>query len=156
MNWAWVAGIFEGEGNINITKPQGNKRAKVRITIAMTDEDVIDRLLEVTGVGTKDERRVDEKNPKHSRIYFWRIGRREEVAEFLTAILPYLLSRRTAKAEEALNIIAENMAVRGLPVGVRHHNDKFIAQYHRTYLGIFATPEEAKQAYELARKELHG
>jgi hypothetical protein len=98
---AWVAGIFEGEGTINF--PRGDGYPSIRI--AMTDEDVVRRLREVTGVGTIITRTKLAK-AHHKQQWQWNVCARRDVARVLCAIAPLLGKRRrdrTAEAAERLS-----------------------------------------------------
>lgn len=98
---AWFAGLFEGEGSIEIAKNGG-----VRLCIRMTDLDVIERVDRMFP-GSNSIQAVVPKpvrpgfnQPKTQ--YAWRTGGEEPVTEVLTAILPYLGERRSERAREAL------------------------------------------------------
>jgi hypothetical protein len=144
MNYAWVAGIVEGEGWFS-----PSKNGSVRMTIGSTDRDVLENVQKVTGLGniSKPYYRENANKP----MYYWTLQRREDVKKVLLAIRPYMLSRRTAQIDECLKGIERLEARTGLPVGVRQYHNRYVAQYRRDYLGTFSTPEEAKEAYEKAR-----
>lgn len=90
---AWVAGIVEGEGSISWVGKQG-----VRVKVAMTDEDVVRRLLTYTGVGTVGGPYDGTNKPRWS----WYVGAKEDVWWLLMALLPWFGERRTARAIEAI------------------------------------------------------
>jgi ribosomal protein S27AE len=92
---AWAAGLFEGEGSIAIL---GNS---VRLHLAMTDEDTVYRFREIVGVGGICIRRIRRTQPLHT----WHLNKRADVERVLTLLLPWLSSRRTARAMEALGVI---------------------------------------------------
>jgi hypothetical protein len=103
-DWAWLAGLFEGEGTIGF-----NVGASVAVAIAMTDEDVlrtVDRLVPSPG-GLRYNAR-DKRNPRHKPQWSWRLSARDDVRTFLEGILPRLHGRRAARAQDALERLSRN------------------------------------------------
>jgi hypothetical protein len=98
-NLAWAAGIFEGEGCISASS-SGRKR--VRLSVNMTDEDVIRRLHAVMGVGDCYGPYVRPGKPS----WQWEVTSAEDVQAVLAAFWTFLCSRRKGKAEEAIRIAA--------------------------------------------------
>jgi hypothetical protein len=97
---AWVAGIVEGEGTISITS-QGTPFIKV----SMTDEDVVRRLRDWTGVGrfaTTHPPAWQEKGYK--RQYIWQVAKAADVLLVAEAIGPFLLGRRAARLAEIVPV----------------------------------------------------
>lgn len=95
LDWAWLAGIFEGEGCIGFTA-----RSSVSLSLTSTDKDVVDRCLEVTGVGTViEQKRQDRK--RHKRCWRWTIQKSDDVEVVISRIEDQLGLRRWAKAQEA-------------------------------------------------------
>lgn len=96
-DYVWLAGLFEGEGCIT-RSPTG-----VRLQIAMTDRDVIERvdtLFPMTN-GIYHRSFVSERKD----MYVWEITRAETVRKVLAAIGPHLGQRRTAKMHDALTYL---------------------------------------------------
>lgn len=89
MSIAWIAGIIEGEGCISVLQKREDYPV---ITVQMTDEDIITRLKNLTGVGTICI--VTKKDPKHKQPYKWTVCGRKNVARILLAIYPLMGSRR--------------------------------------------------------------
>lgn len=102
---AWLAGLFEGEGCFEI-----GRNGLVRLTIAMTDRDVIERidaLVPSNGISVRPSHTPVKGNGGKPRdIYAWRVSGPEKVTAVINAILPYLGKRRTARAREVLESIA--------------------------------------------------
>lgn len=94
LEWAWVAGIFEGEGCINFVR-----KNSVQLCISMTDKDVVERVVEITKVGSCRESRY--RKPGYKPYFRWSIGKVDEVLEFLDKVDLYLGKRRWKKAQEA-------------------------------------------------------
>jgi intein/homing endonuclease len=93
---SYLAGFFDGEGCISVSKFQGkNNRTPVyQLQVVIAQKvDVLAELCEIAGVGT-----VHIKRDKSGVDYLqWRMSPREGV-EFLKAVLPYL----RVKKEEAI------------------------------------------------------
>lgn len=87
---AWLAGLIEGEGCIrvhNIRNP--------RITVEMTDKDIIDRLQSITESGSIAKRK--KKQLHHKQAWTWSLCTREDVARVLLAIYPLMGERKKAQ-----------------------------------------------------------
>lgn len=95
---AWAAGIFEGEGCISHDRQARGTRRELKVV--MTDRDVIETLRAVTGVGRTGLRRP--AIPPRKATWHWIVSNWTEVDSTLRAFLPYLHSRRRAKALELL------------------------------------------------------
>lgn len=90
---AWIAGLFEGEGSITIVNNV------VRVTIQMTDLDILQRVQDVFGGRIYScSKQVDH----HKDSWKWTITSTKEALEFIQLIYPYLGNRRKTKADEAL------------------------------------------------------
>lgn len=122
-DFAWAAGLFEGEGCITIMKTKGRVKKDgtggeriyryPRLTMSLTDEDVLRRFGAIAG-GTI--RGPYHKNPKYKPIWYWQVGGEaaKKTAEFL---LPYLGTRRAARLFEVFG--AERVAsMAGFPTNV--------------------------------------
>lgn len=89
---AWFAGIFEGEGTIYLNDRGGKSKPSPIMRVRMCDEDIINRIQQVTGVGTV----IKETNLTVNRktIYVWQTGNKRNIARLLLAIAPLLGDRR--------------------------------------------------------------
>lgn len=92
---AWLAGIYEGEGYCGIS----SKRA-IHVSIVMTDFDVMERILALTGIGSLRPGK-HANNPEHKSFLRWGVGSKNAV-DFLELILPWLGERRSARASAAV------------------------------------------------------
>jgi hypothetical protein len=96
--WAWVAGIFEGEGCISFPG-----KYSVALRVNMTDRDIIERLQAVTQVG-------DVRGPITQKGYkdqwFWAVARAAEAQMVLERLAPYFGVRRSERAAEGLKRLA--------------------------------------------------
>jgi len=99
--WAWVAGLIEGEGWIT-PRPDGASRS-VGVNVESTDRDVIERLADLTGTGNVI--RIAHVRPNEKPRWAWRASSRSGARQVLTAILPMLGERRTARANYVIGLI---------------------------------------------------
>lgn len=104
-NWAWIAGLFEGEGSIDIN---GNK---VTLRIQMVDHDVLTKLNEMVPSPSGLKRTIRTDNGNCQPIYRWHLCSKEPVTIMLEAILPHMGQRRSARIHEALDALALNRGV---------------------------------------------
>ena len=107
---AWAAGVFEGEGCISLSP-----RA-CRLSLEMTDRDVVERFGRVVGVGHVSPRGLRPDRPDSRPTFVWRVSAVADVRLVLAALYPWLGERRQSRVEEALSHIAEVV-----PPGERTH-----------------------------------
>ena len=95
MTWEYVAGFFDGEGNINM--PHG-LRCKPRVTFYQSGERGLDILYEISAFFAYDVEshlyRISRKNPNSQIMYQLKIYGRDNVRRFLRLIYPYLRVKR--------------------------------------------------------------
>ena len=110
-NIAWAAGIFEGEGSITIRTLRPHNRERhpaVIMQMNMTDEDVVREFFRIVEVGTlRGPYHSPSRGSKRKPIWFWSAAGKD-VKPLLQQFLPYLLSRRTVRALEAIQAV-DNM-----------------------------------------------
>lgn len=94
-NIAWAAGLFEGEGCIT------KNGTAIRLTLGMTDLDVVQRFHRVAGVGAIEDKPSMSQWGKKP-YWTWAVYRSEHVQALLAAFWPFLGERRKAKAKELL------------------------------------------------------
>lgn len=92
---AWLAGLLEGEGCFHLERAR-----RPRMAMQMTDEDVVRRAHEVSGVGTVKGPYFPSAGNKPA--WRWLVSRHEDVRWLLTAIRPYMGERRRAKIDLCL------------------------------------------------------
>ena len=90
----WIAGLLEGEGFFGLT--QGKY---LRIQVAMTDTDVIERLRLVLGFGYLDKTR---RLPSGKIAYYWIVANQSQAAGLMMTLLPLMGQRRSEKIRECL------------------------------------------------------
>jgi hypothetical protein len=110
-DYAWAAGIIEGEGTLSLNKIKARKNSwRVAVTVTMSDFDVIERLHKIFGVGT-----VRDKAPQqvgYKPLKEWAVQNQAGCLEVLLRIMPYLGQRRLAKAKEMLEYLEEKVIER--------------------------------------------
>jgi hypothetical protein len=99
--WAWVAGILEGEGWIS-PAPR-SIRQQVAVAVESTDLDTIERLAALTQVGRIAD--IKRRSVNHKPSWRWAAYSRADARLILSATLPWLGERRTARARYVLNLI---------------------------------------------------
>lgn len=99
--WGWVAGLIEGEGWIG--PAPGSPRQALSVSVESTDADVVERLRELTGVGSiHGVARV--RSERERPTWSWRVSNRRDTCHVLEAIHPLLGERRRARADHALSV----------------------------------------------------
>jgi hypothetical protein len=107
LNLAWAAGLFEGEGCITIYEGPKHKgttqigRTRVNLVLTTTDEDIVLKFQDV--VGGKIYRRPPQQEG-WKPIFKWTENQKDNVRKILCEFMPYFGKRRTARAEEALEM----------------------------------------------------
>jgi hypothetical protein len=86
----WIAGILEGEG---CWTGHGNRNGWL-VAVRMTDQDIIERLRRITGVGRTT---VEESKRGYKTAWAWQVSARPH-REWLTVMVwPWLGGRRRAR-----------------------------------------------------------
>ncbi len=89
---AYIAGFFDGEGCVSISKYQGkNNRTPVyslQVVLAQKGIEPLFELQELTGAGT-----IHDRTKYHKGTYEWRMNARD-ANDFLIAIVSYLKCKR--------------------------------------------------------------
>ncbi len=89
---AWVAGLFEGEGWIGV------RGGRPTLQVVSTDEDVITRLAEWTGVGHVTGPHKGTVKP----TWHWKVTKRDDAGQLLERLIPLLCKRRAQRAREVV------------------------------------------------------
>jgi hypothetical protein len=104
---AWLAGLLEGEGYFQITKPRPNNPTQVLIRLSMTDKDVVEKASKLLNVPINCKAQTTEKKT----IYSISLSRRDDVEKVLLQILPHMGNRRGERINECLDTIKERRKV---------------------------------------------
>lgn len=98
LDWAWAAGIFEGEGHVShLQLPSLNGNWTRRLEVKMTDEDVIRKFGRVVQVG---HIQPEYRQPPRKPVTRWQASAWLEVTYVLDHFEPYLCERRMSKVAE--------------------------------------------------------
>lgn len=96
---AWAAGLFEGEGCITHLNTSPNHKG-VRLSLAMTDRDIVERFCKTVGVGRVEYKKGQKDGYKDQ--WLWRVGSFEHSQAVIAMLWFGLGERRKAKAKELL------------------------------------------------------
>lgn len=92
----WLAGLLEGEGSF--LKPTPSHPNQLRISLQMTDEDVVSRVSALWGI---KYHAVTPANPNHKTIYVINL-RGKRANEWMITLFPLMGQRRRKQITEAL------------------------------------------------------
>jgi hypothetical protein len=95
--YAWLAGLLEGEGTFLKGSPSLPWRPRVRLS--MTDEDVVRRAADIVGI--KSIQRYDQKNPNWKPCYIMQVSGQRAV-DLMRLIRPTMGLRRQGQIDVAL------------------------------------------------------
>ena len=99
----WVAGLIEGEGSFDYN------RGTVRIQVAMTDRDIIDRLRTIVNFGSVRE--VKRYQAHHKPCFAWS-GSGRQAAALMMTIYSLMGQRRKDKIYSILSVWKKTAARR--------------------------------------------
>jgi hypothetical protein len=114
----YLAGLFDGEGSVFISKRKNGHSFDVRLAIYNTSEELMTWLRETFGgtvvVSIKQGKSIGIGNYKvRKNVLAWQKYRHVEVKKLLELMLPYLKVKRE-KAIEAVRKIADNLIRLGI------------------------------------------
>lgn len=122
---AWLAGLLEGEGCFAFY-------GTPRISVSMTDRDVIDRVAHLMGATLISERR-DPRKPTHKTQYVTQVaGTRAH--RLMRDLLPLMGARRAARIREVLDADGARAATCewcGGPMQRQNRRARFCSQPHQ-------------------------
>ena len=86
LEWAWLAGLFEGEGCVNRYLVKRERPYKsTYLAIEMKDKDVLERALAITGRGTI---RTKPARNNSAETFVWAVQNKDHVVEICERLLP--------------------------------------------------------------------
>lgn len=108
---AWAAGIFEGEGCFCIASERERAKGKtaLRMDMAMTDFDTVERFARVMGVGRLYPR---EKPGNLKDMLKWAVCDRSGYEHAFGLLYPWLSVRRQVRGAEVLRLHVETIESR--------------------------------------------
>lgn len=86
---AYIAGFLDGEGYIGVEKHEDH--FLTRVTISNTHKGVIEKIREITGIGTIAVRKEDYR---YKTCYVWRLHKQIDMLEFLETIKDFLIVKK--------------------------------------------------------------
>jgi hypothetical protein len=95
---AWVAGLLDGEGSFIVLRRKTRVSPALVVCCKMTDLDLIERLQEVTGVGTVSGPHKGTNKPS----WTWACNRVNDGVDLCKAIYPWMGIRRQAAIRKIL------------------------------------------------------
>ena len=117
---AWLAGLLEGEGSFQVgvngrVRPDGTQATRIRIATRMTDEDVLRKAQDMTGMGKfyKVRRDKDYYKDHWKDAWNWEINKKNHVYALCVAVYPFMGQRRRAKIRDLIDAYRE-MPRRGM------------------------------------------
>ncbi len=113
MDWGYVTGYFDGEGNVCIIRPPGRNYNKASISFANTNLESLKAIRDFIGCG-RIRPKGKPKNRKHKQGYSLYVEVKEDVIRVATAMLDHSIVKRCA----LLKAIAA-ASVRIAPTGKR-------------------------------------
>lgn len=99
---AWLAGLLEGEGYFQVTKPRKNNPSLSLIRLGMTDKDTVEKAASILNVPVCEKVYPNKKN-----VYSFSLSRKDDVEKVLLHILPFMSKRRSERIGELLYNIAQ-------------------------------------------------
>ena len=163
MEHAYAAGLFDGEGTVRVdeydcpasaTRPKPYRRTQLRVAIAMSHYPTIRSLHDTYGGSIFRDDSAHKRNPNHATRYTWAHWR-SGAAEFLTLVLPFLITKKEQAAiairfqkhiRQCVPIFRKH---RGVPPNldkIRKFRTKLIAELQHHKAGRFDVPKEKLKA----------
>jgi LAGLIDADG DNA endonuclease family protein len=94
MTYEYIAGLFDGEGCINLMYSKGS--VSVKVSISQKNRSLLELVKEFTQKG-------GIRSMTNKSCCEWSMTKREDVKTFLTAVVPHLILRKT-EAEIAIQL----------------------------------------------------
>ncbi len=107
LEWAWTAGLMDGDGSISIqkrTNPEGFR--KPIAVVDNTDREILEELLRLHGGSLVIKRRYKDH---HRQAWSWRLYGSNHVRAFLIQTMPYM--HNSMKKERARMLVEEWLPV---------------------------------------------
>ena len=100
-DWAWLAGIIEGEANISVNNDfSGGGVASTCLRVSNCDMLMLERCCEITGMGRIYQRKRKINPERHRDCHYWEV-RDRKAAMVLGMVFPFLITKR----RQARNLI---------------------------------------------------
>jgi hypothetical protein len=99
QRWAWVAGLFEGEGSV-ILSADGPTRYQRRLDITNTERDILEQAIEFSGLGRIAADMTRTRPAHYKQRLYWFVSAWREIEEVANRTYPFLGGRRRARLGE--------------------------------------------------------
>jgi hypothetical protein len=105
---AWLAGLLEGEGCFHLktrgpVKKDGTRYIGPVVDVNMTDEDVIRKLRDITGVGNVQGPYSVSRKENWKPIWRWAVQKRSDALMIMKLVRDHMCERRRSKIDEILS-----------------------------------------------------
>lgn len=96
QRWAWVAGLFEGEGSVilSATRPGRYQR---RLDITNTEWDILEQAVDFAHLGRIIADPSRKRPAHHKQRLYWYVSAWREIEEVANRIYPFLATRRRGR-----------------------------------------------------------
>lgn len=102
--YAWLAGFWDGEGNVSVTYV--GPRPRVVVQVAQVNREPLDRVKKILGKGSVLGP-YKARGTNHSDYYVWRVEGGPHLEEIKEKIYQYLCSPKQDQFDRALNALEE-------------------------------------------------
>jgi len=104
MNWDYLAGFFDGEGNLHTGFIKNKQACQLRIRIYSTNQGVLEQIKEFLGdEGYIYTKKASRNDPNRNLVYEFVILKKEDCLLFLKNIYPYSIIKK-----EQITYLLEN------------------------------------------------
>jgi hypothetical protein len=93
---AYIAGLIDGEGTVTLTRKHKNENRQLCVSISSTERDLLEFVLDATGVGKITNKSTRKSHHTHS--YAYAVYNRHALA-LLEAVTPHLKSYKHDRAK---------------------------------------------------------
>ena len=97
---AYIAGLVDGEGSITLTRKHRNENRQLGLTISSTELQLLQFVIDATGVGKISNKKASK--PNHSHSYAYGVYNRQAL-HLIEQIHPHLLSYKAARCALVLS-----------------------------------------------------
>lgn len=109
----WLAGIIEGEGSFTHSRKKVGGAPLAKITINMTDQDVLERVASITKSNLLGPYTRKENNRKDYKPWFSVQMRGNKAIQWMMTLYSLMGNRRKSKIEEILISWKQHQSQRG-------------------------------------------
>lgn len=145
----WLAGILEGEGSFVVVKGKDGY-TRFQVVVQMTDEDVINELHRLTGLGTINGPYQRKGRETHKSLWRWQVCYKADIEALCLQILPYMHERRRLQIHRLLSKSNQywtaRLAKRYISECTDGRKKPFQVVVKGEYIGSYGTREEAMKA----------